>query len=239
MCEPGALFSVADFTCNHAFYNITPSNNKVYCRRRTSATLPLVYDDIVVTVGSGNYTSTVLANTIASLLSSGGRTLTGNFSPTTHTYSLTETGGHGFLLFSDLMLRNHYFNGTIHAAHSSINSVLSTPDVDVTDITSFLTSWGSGLATSIRLNTLELRCPQLGGHCISVGGSMDCIKRVPIVSNFGEQLLDTSTPNERDWLPCPRNIRILDFRITDQEGSTVTTGGSVEFNLNFFDGMMG
>ena len=60
----------------------------------------------------------------------------------------------------------------------------------------------------------------------------------PIVSNFGEQLLDTSTVNERDWLPCPPKIRVLDFRLCDQEGRTIETGGSVDFTINLLDGLM-
>ena len=80
MCEPGTRFSVADFTCHHAWYNVTANNNNnVYCSRRTSNTLPLQYEDVSVTVTPGNYTSSTLINTVASLLSTGGRTYTGNF----------------------------------------------------------------------------------------------------------------------------------------------------------------
>ena len=96
VCEPGTRFSVADFTCHHAWYNVTANNGKVYVRRRTSNTLPLAYEDVSVQVTPGNYTSSTLINTVASLLSTGGRTVTGNFSSSTHTYSLTESGGHGF-----------------------------------------------------------------------------------------------------------------------------------------------
>ena len=201
--------------------------------------MPLQFEDITVSVTPGNYTSTTLIQTVASLLSTGGRTVTGSFSSTTHTYSLTESGGFGFLLFSDLMLRNHVFRGVIQSTPASLNSILSTPDVDVTNANSFQASWGSNLATSIRLDALELRCPQLGGHCIGIGGAMDVVKRCPIVSNFGEQLLDTSTVNKRDWLPCPPKIRVLDFRLCDEEGRTIETGGSVDFTLNFLDGLMG
>lgn len=235
LCEPGTRFSVADFTCHHAWYNITANNNRVFCRRKTSASMPLAYEDVSVSVTPGNYTSTTLINTVASLLSTGGRTLTGSFSHQTHTYSLTEVGGHGFLLFSDLMLRNHAFDGSIVESPASLNAILSTPDVDVTAANSFHVAWGSGLAVTLRLSALELRCPQLGGHCISCSGALDCIKRVPIITNFGEQLLDTSTINERDWLPCPPKIRVLDFRLCDEAGRVVETGGEVSFTLNFLD----
>ena len=227
------MFSVADFTCHHAFYNVTANNGAVFCRRRTSNATPVVWEDIAVTVTPGNYTSSTLINTVATLLSTSGRTYTGNFSTNTHTYSLTEVGGHGFLLFSDLMLRNHPFDGAIQTHPASLNSILSTPDVDVTAAGSFLTSWGSNLATNFKMNALELRAPQLGGHCMSVSGALDCIKKIPIVSNFGELLQDTSTINERDWLPAPKVIRVVDFKICDEEGRTVETGGSVNFTLNF------
>jgi len=233
ICDEDTMFSIADFTCNHAWYNVSHGNNKAYVRRRTTAGLPLTYDDLSVTVPIGNYTAQTLIQTIATQLSTSGRTLTGNFSSSTHTYSLTESGGHGFLLFSDLMLRSHEFNGVLQSTAASLNSILSTPDVDVTSITSFQVAWTSGLATNIRLNALELRSSQLGGHTLSVGGALDAIKRMPILTNFGEVLLDTSTVNERDWLPCPRVIRVLDFRICDDEGRTVETGGSVGFTLNF------
>ena len=150
ICEPGSRFSIADFTAHHAWYNVTANNANVFCRRRTSNTMPLQYEDIKVSVTPGNYTSTTLIQTVASLLSTGGRTVTGNFSSTAHTYSLTESGGFGFLLFSDLMLRNHLFGGAIQSTPASLNSILSTPDVDVTAAGSFQTSWGSNLATSIR-----------------------------------------------------------------------------------------
>ena len=68
---------------------------------------------------------------------------------------------------------------------------------------------------------------------MSVSGALDCIKKIPIVSNFGELLQDTSTINERDWLPAPKVIRIVDFTVCDEEGRTVETGGSVNFTLNF------
>ena len=233
LCDEDCMFSVADFTCHHAFYNITANNGKVYVRRRTTSGNPLTYEDITVTVTPGNYTSSTLITTVASLLSTGGRTVTGNFSTGTHTYSLTESGGHGFLLFSDLMLRNHEFNGAIQAPAASLNAILSTPDVDVTATNSFQVSWTSGIATAIKLNALELRAPQLGGHCLSVGGATDCIKRTPIITNFGELLQDTSTINERDWLPCTRMIRVVDFRLCDEEGRTVETSGSVNFTFNF------
>ena len=69
VCEPGSRFSVADFTCHHAWYNVTANNAKVYVRRRTSNTTPLQYEDVSVSVTPGNYTSTTLIQTVASLLS--------------------------------------------------------------------------------------------------------------------------------------------------------------------------
>ena len=186
-CGPDAVFAITDIAIPHSWYNINSSNNRLYLRQRTQVT-PTQTTDFTFEVPPANYTSSQFSTTLASLLSGlSGANYTVSFSQQTHRFSISESGGNGFMILSDKNLRDFGWNvtGTNLTALRSLNTILATPDADVADSTAFGVSFTSGISVLIRLPSVYLRCSQLSGGCIAEDGSRDVVKRIPITTDMG------------------------------------------------------
>lgn len=162
-CGLDAVFSVTDIAIPHSWYNVNTSNNRLYLRQRTQVS-PALTSDFAIEVPAANYTASQLSTTLASLLSGlSGASYTVSFSQQTHKFSIQESGGNGFGIFSDKNLRECGWNvvGTSLTALRSINGILATPDIEDRLGAAFGVTWSGNVSVMIRLPSIYLRCPQL------------------------------------------------------------------------------
>lgn len=216
-CGDPRVVAVSDFTCNHTWPNIQSENNpNIHIREKTPQTFPPTYQDTTISLPTGTYDITSPAQTL--------QTLINQHCP--GTYSVTETspggkisiaktagnaGGTGFQVFNHFIRAGTPFDGqTTNTNPKSLQSVLNTPgpwDPSIPfDSIGYTLSWTSGPVVLIHSPSIHLRCNELAGSVIDQIGDTSCIKGIPVVTQSGDQLFDTSSQSERDYLDVSSRV---------------------------------
>ena len=91
-----------------------------------------------------------------------------------------------------------------------------------------------GTAVLLRLHSLRIVCPELGGSTLSENGSYGCIAKVPLSEGFGELEVARNTGGEALWMPCGgRTLKTLNFEIVDEFGNEVELPSPISFSIAF------
>ena len=179
-------------------------------------------------IAQGNYTGTTLAaslgaacNTISS--DGTGAQYSCTFVTSTSKIHLTQSGGNSFMVPSLTWLALNDFGGQRLQHPPSIASLINVPDPYDVDVSGFTTSWKSGPVHILRLDSIYIRCPELGHSTIDPSsGRRDIVRRIPVTSEYSEVLV-SSDDQSPDWLPCHnRVLRRLTLRLTDVNGKSLS-----------------
>ena len=96
-----------------------------------------------------------------------------------------------------------------------------------------------GTAVLLRVHSLRIVCPQLGGSTLQENGSFGCIAKIPLEQGFGElEVARESGSPETHWMPCGgRVLKTLDFEICDEYGNLIELPEScnMTFSICFAD----
>ena len=115
------------------------------------------------------------------------------------------------------------FNGQRLQNPPALASLINVPDPYDVDSSGFTVNWKSGPVHILRVDSLFIRCPELGHSTLdSSSGRRDVVRRVPVTSSYSEVLVSTDDQSP-DWLPCPsRVLRQLSLRLTDANNKSLT-----------------
>ena len=227
---PTTHVAFTDFQVGHSWYVVQTNVNDIFhIITRGSAFLrgefPLYYH--ALQIAQGNYTGTTLAAAIGAAcntISDGtGAQFSCSFVTSTSKIHLTQSGGNGFLVPSLTWLALNDLGGQRLQVSPSIAALINTPDPYDVDVSGFTTSWKSGPVHILRLDSIYIRCPELGHSTIDPSsGRRDIVSRIPVTSELSEVLV-SSDDQSPDWLPChSRVLRRLTLRLTDVNGKSLS-----------------
>ena len=109
------------------------------------------------------------------------------------------------------------------------------PGMPVEEYSNLTTTWESGPVILIsHPNGVFLRESMLGHSVIDSLGKRSCIRRIPIRSNWGEVEYDDLQMGTRDMIDVSGlSFRHLQFRLTDDKGTTIPLEAPLSFSLVF------
>lgn len=240
-CPPGTKFAVSDAVVAHGWYPINSTNNRLHVRLRTSTSLPVTFTDHVVLLAEGAPSFSALATEATTKLSAlGTSTFAVTWNPATFQFRFQQSGSGAlcFMLFSDSRLKQYHFGGEMVANPRSANQILgildpSAPSVGA-DYLGYTVLADYGTAVLLRVHSLRIICPQLGGSTLQENGSFGCIAKLPLELEVARESASPGTP----WMPCGgRALKTLDIEITDEYGNLIELPEScpISFSICFAD----
>ena len=207
----------------HSWYGVQENlNNRLYFRENGNSNNG---SDHIVEIESGNFSLAALANKISQKMNnaaSAGASYAVTFSSTTNTISIVQSNGFGFRVYTDQELRT---TGMVDANPienpKSINGILNPPA-----FTSYNATWTSHICSIARVTDVYLRSSTLarGYSTISPQGRRDCLKKIPVTSDFGTVIHTDNSYEVADLHELQGTIRSFDISITDVNGSLIKMG---------------
>ena len=197
----------------------------------------------LIQIASGNYTAATLAVAIQSGLNAvalGGASYSVNYSSVTMKLTITESGGSGFLVYSDHILQTlglknpsngGFYDGTTITNPMSIQNILNTPNPGEPSPV-----FTSGVIILNRIHELYLRSGGLGNFkTLDPQGNVNVLKKIPVNANFGEVITTPDDFNESDLIDVGgRCLSQIDFQLTDVYSNVVDLHNlPVSFTLAF------
>ena len=228
---PATYVAFTDFQCGHSWYVVQTGVNDILHiitlgNNMVQGQYPIYFHSLQI--AQGNYTGTTLAAAIGvacNTISSDGTGATYNCSFVTSTSKihLTQTGGNAFKVPSLTWLALNDFGGQRLQNPPAIAPLINVPDPFDSDPSGYTINWKSGPVHILRLDSIYIRCPELGHSTIDPSsGRRDIVRRVPVTSEYSEVLV-SSDDQSPDWLPCVnRVIRQLTLRLTDANSKSLT-----------------
>ena len=204
-------------------------NSKVYLYLRHST--ESLSQNVVLDIPAGAYTNATLAVALQSALNAvalSGVTISVNYSSITLKMTITESGGSGFLIYSDHTLQtlgrknpasNGLYNGTgVVANPQSLQNILNVPNPGEPSPVATV-----GPIILNRIHELYLRSPNLGNFkTLCPVGRRDVCKKIPVNVDHSFVITTPDEFTEADLIDVSgRSIKNLEFSLTDVYGNVV------------------
>jgi hypothetical protein len=234
-----AVCYVTDLSMSHSWFSIDSSNRSIYIVESENGTNTARH----IQLPSQNHDVLTLKPVIANALNAG-KTVSGTYTvvynTSTNTYTISLSAG-TFKYYS----RNTFKKPALLAEYNGAGGTffLRIEDnaddllglrsqIDFTQVSSLETAY-----LDIRNKKyLFLHSSTLTGYATS-GPHMSCLCRIPVTTQFGEQLWKQHSGLAADFFPCPGvSAATLQFSLKDSYNQPVNlNGGSLSFTLIFTD----
>ena len=235
---------VDDISIPHSWYSVEDYNNKLYIGNFND---DLTLNKTKITIPNGNYTGVSLASAIQSLLYK-------RF-PNDDDRVYYESS-RGILIFESLreftiftddeVMELTYIQPPFAVWNDVNNEQTSAPELgNAESINEILrntvpkptsTKFETEFLDLINTHNIYIHSPNLGFHYNTIGckGENSIIKKVPVSSGFGYQILDTVVAPHDKIDVSRQNIKTLHFSLKNVFGNTINLHGSnVSFSLIF------
>ena len=246
-CPVDCHVAITSISLPNAFYSIQQGvNDKLYIYEKHS-TLESSSQNRIITLTSGQYTSTALNSVIQQGLNAnalGSAAYSCNYNAVTQKISITQSNGGGFTVYDDTTLKNlgrkdpqaNGFYGTLPKISNpqSLQQVMNLPPATTPNV-----SFVSGVITLARVIDAYLRSPSLSNYTtLDPNGRQDTLKRICIDKEFGYVITTGANIETSDLMNVSnQTLRSLDFLLTDSHGNQLDLHGlDFSFCLNFVYG---
>lgn len=235
---------VDDISIPHSWYSVEDYNNKLYI---LSINDDSTINKTKITIPNGNYTGVSIASAIQSLLykrfpNDDDRV----YYESSRGILIFESLRYFTILTDDEVMNLSYFQEPLAVWNDVNNEQTSAPELgNAESINEILrhtvpkptsTKFETEFLDLINTHNIYIHSPDLGFNYNTIGckGENSIIKKVPVSSGFGYQILDTVVAPHDKIDVSRQNIKTLHFSLKNVFGNTINLHGSnVSFSLIF------
>jgi hypothetical protein len=219
---------IDDIQIPHTWYNVSPSNNKLYIRINTGA----LVGDYIITLDTKNYTVAELATDLNSKFASTipNNTVTCSHNVRKSTITITSHNNYNHRIFSDEELADMtntlngdvaWSGGTINATNpQSLNDVIKVSGA--TNYVQHSTPEESGFINLRSVHNIYVTSPNLGSFdTLGPRGEQNIVKKVPVSSDWGYVIFD-SVVSEHDYIDVSKGyFKTIELVLRDVRGNVI------------------